>query len=125
MLILFPFKVVVVVVGMLVVVDVMFAKFDDDYSCLGVDARSPLDCTLLIEKPVLEKSVTLALSNGFYLKFPINSDGFGKVAFFLELGLKFISGKNDSPVFYNLSLLYIFYIFYNFSDVCRFWLPVN
>jgi hypothetical protein len=53
---------------------------------------------LFIEKPVLEKSVTLdfSIGCGFSLfSTPINYDGFGKVVFFLELGLTFISGKKD------------------------------
>ena len=53
---------------------------------------------LFIEKPVLEKSVTLdfSIGCGFSLfNTPINYDGFGKVVFFLELGLTFISGKKD------------------------------
>ena len=68
-----------------------------------------------MENPVLEKSAVLDLSKGagFVLSSdPINYDGLGKVAFFLELGLTFISGKKDYPVFYSFSTLYIFYSFY-------------
>ncbi len=77
-----------------------------------------------IENPVLEKSVTLPFSNavGFPIVpigpiVPINYDGFGKFIFFLELGLKLISGKKDSPVFY---ILYTFYGFSNLSVIVEF-----
>lgn len=59
------------------------------------------------ENPVLEKSVTLVFRIGWGLTLFIvltSSEGFGKVIFFLELGLRLMSGKNDSPVvFYNRS----------------------
>lgn len=66
---------------------------------------------LFTENPVLEKSVILdfKIGCGFYLfRFPMSSDGFGRVAFFLELGLTLISGRKDYPVF---SSLYTFYVF--------------
>lgn len=67
---------------------------------------------LFMENPVLEKSVILdfKIGCGFSLaRFPISSDGFGNVVFFLELGRTFMSGRNDSPVFSNLSTLSGFY----------------
>ena len=59
-----------------------------------------------IEKPVLEKSLILAfkIGCGLFIK-DINSEGFGNVVFFRELGLKLISGRKDSFVFYNFSTL--------------------
>lgn len=93
------------------------------YLCFGVPNLSfaGFDCYLsFIEYPVLEKSVTLDFNSGtgFYLpnvpRPPTNSDGFGNKTFFLELGLWFISGRNDYPV---LSILYIFSIFYIFSVI--------
>ena len=69
-----------------------------------------------IEKPVLEKSLILAfkIGCGLFIK-DINSEGFGNVVFFRELGLKLISGRKDSFVFYNFSTLSIFSTFSNFS----------
>jgi len=57
-----------------------------------------------MEKPVLEKSVTLDFKIGFGFPIVLNEptiyDGFGNKIFFLELGLWLMSGKNDYPVFY-------------------------
>lgn len=59
--------------------------------------------TFEIENPVLEKSVMLAFNIGCGLfNEDINSEGFGNVVFFLELGLTLISGKKDSLVFSSL-----------------------
>jgi hypothetical protein len=72
-------------------------------TCLGVFDRYfvGFDCYLsFTENPVLEKSVALTFKIGdFYFPsiptVPTNYDGFGKFTFFLEPGLRLISGKND------------------------------
>jgi hypothetical protein len=85
-------------------------------TCFGVFDLSfvGFDCYLsFIENPVLEKSATLTFKRvDFYFPSgptaPTNYDGFGKFTFFLEPGLRLISGKNDSPLFY---IFYDFYVF--------------
>jgi hypothetical protein len=67
---------------------------------LSLDVLTPvLGLYYFIEYPVLEKSAVPDFNSGAGLVAlsieANNSDGFGRVVFFLELGLTLMSGKND------------------------------